>query len=84
MARVAKPEHKAKGEDAAKPRVNAPTTRLNIAWPFSQIKTEEASKELAELADVVADLLVALEDVLPAGQRKELIERTEALRSRLD
>ncbi len=37
--------------------MSAPSHRLNIAFPFSQIKLEEPSKELAELAALVFDLV---------------------------
>jgi|HubBroStandDraft_5_1064220.scaffolds.fasta_scaffold277941_2 hypothetical protein len=83
MARLAEPECTTKSDDDTKAGVRpTTTTRLNIALAFSQIKTGETSKELAELADV-ADLLIALEDVLPADRWKELCERTEVLRTRL-
>ncbi len=77
------PERKTKSDDGGDPGVRSPKIRLNIALPFSRIKTGEASKDLTELADVVADLLIALEDVLPVDRWKELCEQAEALRTRL-
>ena len=53
--------------------VSAPSHRLNIAFPFSQIKLEEPSKELAELAALfdaaalVAHRIPALVRPQPAG-----------------
>jgi hypothetical protein len=38
------------------PEVVAPTNRVNVAFPFSTITLQEPSKELAELAALVADL----------------------------
>jgi hypothetical protein len=60
------------------PGVVAPSSRVNVAFPFSQIKVEEASKELADLTVLVRDLVVALEAT--TGQElKEIRERATAL-----
>ena len=70
--------------DAAKtPRVNAPSQRINVALPFSQIKLQEASAELRELADLVADLVEALSDSVPEHRLAPLRDKAEALRARL-
>ncbi len=65
------------------PGVVAPTTRLNLALPFSRITIEEPGKELVELAAIVADLAAAME---PAAQEQELPDvrkRADALVARL-
>lgn len=73
------------GKDAAKKRagVHTASTRVTIAWPFSQIKLQEASTELAELAGLLSELLVALSDVVPEDRLAPLRDRTEELRARL-
>ncbi len=83
MARVAKSEHKAKTDDVAKPGLHAPTTLLNIALPFSVIKTGEASKELAELADSAACWSPSRTSCRRTSGRS-CTSGPEALRSQLD
>jgi len=64
--------------------LTAPTSRrVNIALPFSQIRTQEPSQEVADLADLVADLLAALGDVFGSEAFDELEARADALRQRL-
>ena len=63
--------------------VHNATTRVTIAWPFSQIKLQEASAELRELADLVADLVEALSDSVPEHRLAPLRDKAEALRARL-
>jgi hypothetical protein len=46
--------------------VHNATTRVTIAWPFSQIKLEEASAELSELAGLLSDVIEAMSDVAPS------------------
>jgi hypothetical protein len=78
----------AAGRDAAKAPdassgVHNATTRVTIAWPFSQIKLQEASAELAELAGVLSDVVEALSDLVPEERLAPLRERAESLRARL-
>ena len=71
--------------DAAKTRsVHAPSQRINIAWPFSQIRLQEASAELRELAGLLFDVIEALSDSVPEHRLAPLRDRAEALRARLD
>ena len=63
--------------------VHNATTRVTIAWPFSQIKMEEASAELGELAGLLSDVVEALSDLVPEDRLKPLRDRTESLRARL-
>jgi hypothetical protein len=65
------------------PRVVAPSNRVTIAFPFSQIKMQEPSKELAELASLVHDLVVAMAEWVPEDQLDELQTRAQALRDGL-
>ncbi len=58
------------------------SSRVTIAFPFSQIKTQEPSAELTELAALVADVVVALQRAFPDAPLGELAERAEALRAR--
>lgn len=77
----------ARSKDAAKAQEGSGThtanTHVTIAWPFSQIKLQEASAELNELATLVSELVEALSDVIPDDRLAPLRERAEALRARL-
>jgi hypothetical protein len=65
------------------PGVHNATTRATIAWPFSQIRLQEASPELAELAGLSGDLLDALSDVVGEERLTPLRNRADSLRARL-
>jgi hypothetical protein len=75
------------GADGTKPRdapgVVAPSSRVNVAFPFSQIKLEEPSKELAELAALVFDLVTAMAEWVPEDRLEELQVRAQVLREAL-
>jgi hypothetical protein len=77
----------AAAQAAAPPRevatVSAPSHRLNIAFPFSQIKLEEPSKELAELAALVFDLVGTMSEWVPEDRLEDLRARAQALRDAL-
>jgi hypothetical protein len=70
--------------EVAKPRsapaIVSPTknTRnsVNLALPFSKIEVAAPSKDLAQLASVVADLITALQGALPDAALRELRERS--------
>jgi len=70
-------------DDASKPESSphseVVTTRVNVAFPFSQIKVEEPSKELAALAALVGELADLLADLAPGPKAQELGERAHAL-----
>ncbi len=68
---------------AAAPSVTGPSHRLNIAFPFSQIKLEEPSKELAELAALVFDLVGTMAEWVPEDRLEDLRARAQALRDAL-
>ena len=67
----------------APPAVVGPSHRLNIAFPFSQIKLEEPSKELAELAALVFDLVGTMAEWVPEDRLEDLRARAQALREAL-
>jgi hypothetical protein len=63
--------------------ISAPSNRVTIAFPFSQIKTEEASKELSQLAALVCDLVETIREWVPEERLEDLRTRAEGLRDRL-
>ena len=65
------------------PVVHAPSNRVNIAFPFSEIKLEEPSKELAELAALLFDLIGTMAEWVPEDRLEELRARGLALRDAL-
>ena len=65
------------------PGVVAPTTRVNLALPFSKITVEEPGKDLAELASIVAALAAVMERTVDDPFLPELHKRAEALAARL-
>ena len=68
---------------AKPPAVHAPSNRVNIAFPFSEIKLEEPSKELAELASLVFDLVGTMAEWVPEDRLEELRARALVLRDAL-
>ena len=68
---------------AKSPAVHAPSNRVNIAFPFSEIKLEEPSKELAELAALVLDLIGTMAEWVPEDRLEDLRARGLALREAL-
>jgi hypothetical protein len=63
--------------------VVAPTSRVNVALPFSHLHVEESSRGLAELTAIVAEMAAVIEKAVPGSQAKHLRERTQALKARL-
>jgi hypothetical protein len=59
------------------------TTRVNVAFPFSQIKVQEPSEDVAELAELVGALAALLVDVAPGPKAQALRKRAQALATRL-
>jgi hypothetical protein len=72
-----------KANPAEAPRVVAPSSRVNVAFPFSQIKLQEPSKELAELAALVLDLVGAMAEWVPEDRLEDLRARAQVLRDAL-
>ena len=72
--------------DASKPEATpneVVTTRVNVAFPFSQIRVQEPSEDLAALAALVRDVAEFLADLAPGSKAQELEERAQALAARL-
>jgi hypothetical protein len=65
------------------PEIVVPTNRINVAFPFSRIETHEPSKELRELAEVVAKLASLTADLTPTQERRELLQRAQTLAQKL-
>jgi len=63
--------------------VVTPLTKVNLALPFSKITVGEPTKELAELASVVAALAAVLERTADDPFLPALRKRAEALAGRL-
>ena len=59
------------------------TTRVNVAFPFSQIRVQEPSEDVAALAALVRDVAELLTDLAPGSKAQELEERARALAARL-
>ena len=82
--KVARDERTAVAERPGQaPGVVAPTTRLNLALPFSKITIEEPGKELIELAVIVADLAAAMEPAESGEGLPDVRKRADALVARL-
>ena len=65
------------------PAIVTPLTKVNLALPFSKITVGEPTKELAELASVVAALAAVLERTADDPFLPALRKRAEALAGRL-
>jgi hypothetical protein len=79
---MAEPNRDAKKKDST-PRNEVVTTRVNVAFPFSQLKIQEPSKDLAELAALVRDMADLLADGAPGSAAQEIASRALVLASRL-
>ncbi len=69
---------KKRARDGA-PGVVAPSSRVNVAFPFSQIKLQEPSKELMDLAAVLVDLVAAMAEWIPEDRLEDLRARAQAI-----
>jgi hypothetical protein len=65
------------------PEVVAPSHKVTVAFPFSQIRFEEPTRELAELSSLVLDLIAAMAEWVPEDRLEELRARAQAVRDRL-
>jgi len=64
-------------------RADVVTTRVNVAFPFSAIRVEQPSEDLAALAELVRDMTEVLMDVAPSAKADELAKRAQQLTVRL-
>jgi hypothetical protein len=60
-----------------------PTSRINIALPFSQLRMQEPSQELADVVALIGELVAALEGTLTPTQYEEFEAQVDSLRARL-
>jgi hypothetical protein len=65
------------------PNAEVVTTKVNVAFPFSQIKVQEPSEELAELAVLFCELVELVAEIAPESNAPELGKRARALATRL-
>ena len=68
-----------------KPRqiISSPSNKITVAFPFSNIKIQEPSEQLRELATVVADLAEQVAKIQPSAETDLLVEQTRALKANL-
>ena len=74
--------------DEAPPKIPTPVratsaTRVNVAFPFSQIKVTDPRPELAELAELAADLTKLVQRLTPSPEADALVDRSDDLLARL-
>lgn len=69
-------------EPQSAPGIVAPSSRINVAFPFSNIHVESRTQDFDELAAVVSELVAIVEATAPSAKVRELRERTEALVAR--
>ena len=71
-------------ESRVRATVSAPTSKVTIAFPFSQIRTQEPSDELRELAKIVVELADQIATLQPSAQLDQLADRSRALFAKLE
>ena len=71
-------------ESKAGPTVSAPMSKVTIVFPFSQIRTQEPSDELRELARLVAELADRIAKLEPSAESDQLADQCRALFVKLD
>ena len=59
------------------------TTRVNVAFPFSQIRVEQPSADLVALAGLVRDVTDLLAELAPSSKAADLGKRAHELAGRL-
>jgi hypothetical protein len=65
------------------PEVVAPSTKVNVALPFSSIQIQEPSRGLAELATLVEALARLVRQMSPGHESEALVKRARAVAARL-
>jgi len=76
MAKDDAKDPKGKGEN---PSVSQGSTNVTIAFPFSNIKSEQATEELSELAGLVGALAEEIAEFRPSPRTKVLAELAQEL-----
>lgn len=64
--------------DKKAPQYNAPSSRVTIAFPFSQIKVAESDERVSALAALVVELAERYAELAPSEDADSLIERAQA------
>lgn len=76
--------HAAQAKPSGKPPAEVTSsTRVNVAFPFSQVKISEPSAELAELAALVEDLAELVAGKSPGPAAADLRRRAHELAGQL-
>jgi hypothetical protein len=75
-------------DNEAEPReratVSATTSKVTIAFPFSQIRTHETSAELRDLTRIVVEIADRLAKLHPSAEIDQLADNARALFTKLD
>jgi hypothetical protein len=77
------PEESPQLESTRGPRIVAPTNRVSVAFPFSHLHIAESSRELVDLASIVARLALLTETLAPSREATEVRESADPLAATL-
>jgi hypothetical protein len=72
-----------KPESAERPSLHHGSTQVTIAFPFSQIRSQQPSAEMRELAAILGELAVQLAEFRPSPATRALAQRAQALAVKL-
>ena len=64
--------------------VSAPSTQVTIAFPFSQIRSQQPTAEIRELTAIVALLAAELAEFRPSPATAALAQRAQDLLTKLE
>jgi len=78
------PSETGDSKDRKKPVTVVNSTRITVAFPFSQIKLQEPAEETMELVAIVEDLTEVVATLSPGAATETLRQRVLALRARLN
>ena len=79
MERQADAELRRAPRERKTPEKVTSTTKVNVAFPFSQVKIQEPSQQLIRLAERVKDLADFVAEKHPDGEGQWLVRRAEQL-----
>ena len=65
------------------PKINAPTSKVTIAFPFASIRMDDPSDELRELAAIVGELAEEVAKLRPSERNDELGTRVQGVITKL-
>jgi hypothetical protein len=72
-----------KPEIAERPTITHGSTQVTIAFPFSQIRSQQPRAEMRELAEIVEELAAQLAEFRPSPATSALALRARALAAKL-